>query len=194
MPRVEERPRPPVRRPGGGEGGGGAGGGQEAFPLPHLGLLVILAAVTSLFAALTSAYLVRMGLPGWQALPTPPLLWLNTLLLLLASLSLEKAARQESWSRAKPWALAGGVLGVGFLLGQLLAWRLLLDLGYAPAGNPASGFFYLITGLHGLHLLGGVLALAWPLARQGRALRPCAWYWHYLLGVWLFFLGLLLRS
>ncbi|MBW6394236.1 MAG: cytochrome c oxidase subunit 3 [Thermus sp.] len=193
MPKVEERPKLPPKGPPGRELGGGEGP-EDAFSLPpgQVGLLVLLAAITSLFAALVSAYLVRMGLPDWQALPKPPLLWLNTLVLLLASLALERAARLEAWPQARPWALGGGLLGAGFILGQLLAWRLLLSLGYAPAGNPASAFFYLITALHGLHLLGGGLALAWVFVREGKGLRPCAWYWHYLLGVWLVLYALFL--
>ncbi|GAB5603897.1 hypothetical protein FJNA_24230 [Thermus sp. FJN-A] len=191
MPRVVERPKPPIDGPGKGLGGEENGG---TFPLApgEVGLLVLLAAITSLFAALVSAYLVRQGLPDWQALPKPSLLWFNTLLLLLASLALERAARQEAWVKARPWAWAGGFLGLGFLSGQLLAWELLLRLGYAPAGNPASAFFYLVTGLHGLHLLGGGVALAWTLAQKGRGLRLCAWYWHYLLSVWLLLFALFL--
>jgi len=191
MPRVGEKPPAPP------QGLGGGGGGKDGFPLPHTGLLVLLAALTSLFAALVSAYVVRMGLPDWRSLPKPPLLWLNTLLLLLASLALERGARLwegGALREARPWARAGGALGLGFLAGQLLAWRLLLGAGYAPAGNPAGAFFYLVTGLHGLHLLGGGVALAWALARDGRGLRACAWYWHYLLGVWLLLFALLLGS
>ncbi|WP_117237790.1 cytochrome c oxidase subunit 3 family protein [Thermus sediminis] len=172
MPKVEERtPAPPPGL------GGGGNGGKEGFPLLHVGLFVLLLATTSPFAALASAYLVRMGLPDWRPLPKPPLLWLNTLLLLLASLALERGARLWEGGvpkQGQPWVWVGGALGASFLVGQLFAWHLLLRAGYAPASNPASAFFYLVTGLHGLHLLGGGVALAWALARGGQTLRPCA--------------------
>ena len=99
--------------------------------------------------------------------------------------------------------LAGGVSAVTFLIGQLLAWQQLRGAGYVLAGNPANSFFYLITGLHGLHLLGGLIALGRTTARafSGLALPKlrlsielCTMYWHFLLLVWLILLGLLTGS
>ncbi len=193
MPRLTEPPPAPPKD----LGGGGEGGERFLLPTGLVGLLVLLGVMTSLFAALVSAYLVRMGFPDWQSLPKPPLLFLNTLLLGLASWALEGASRraQLGWVLGEGWAYSGLGLGLAFILGQLGAWRLLLNLGYAPAENPAGAFFYLATGLHGLHLLGGAVALGATLRRrEPTLLRFTALYWHYLFGVWLVLLTLLLWS
>jgi cytochrome c oxidase subunit 3 len=96
--------------------------------------------------------------------------------------------------------LAGGVLAWAFLAGQLWAWQQLGALGYFVATNPANSFFYLITALHGLHLLGGLVAWAkttvkvWRGFDVGLSVQLCAVYWHFLLVVWLVLLGLMLST
>lgn len=178
---------------------------HAAFPLPKakLGLWVFLGVVTILFAALLSAYVVRMGLEDWVSLPKPWMLWANTAALALSSVAFQAAfvaARNDRPAAIGPRLWAGGALGALFVLGQLWVWQQLVGWGYFAAGNPANTFFYLITALHGAHLLGGLVAWANTLvkARRGASLERlrlsievCAIYWHFLLAAWLVLFGLL---
>ena len=179
---------------------------RRAFSLPTatLGLRVFLAVITVLFTLLVFAYGDRMALADWRPLPEPWLLWLNTAMLILSSVALQWAwvsARRGRMDGVKVGLLAGGVLAFVFLAGQLLAWRQLAALGYFAATNPAIAFFYLITGLHGLHLLGGLAAWGrttdkvwqgFEVVQVRLSVELCAVYWHFLLLVWLVLFGLLL--
>jgi cytochrome c oxidase subunit 3 len=160
-------------------------------------MLVLMAAVTMLFAAFTSAYIVRKGISDdWLATAFPPLVWVNTLVLLASSLTMERARRLygETAALAK-WWLATTSLGVIFLLGQLVVWQQLAGAGIYLRTNPSSAFFYILTGAHGVHLLGGVAALAYFSRRllQDRpptrtVLNVTAIYWHFLDGLWVYLL------
>lgn len=173
---------------------------------PRIGLIVFLAAITSLFALTVSAYAMRMEISGdWIAVPTPPLLWLNTVILIVGSMALHRA-----WLAAgdppRPEALRSGLLLAGactvaFIVGQLVAWRQLTTSGYGFTGNPANSFFYLVTALHAIHVLGGLVAWVRTTRRVWRggsaadvrsSVELCAWYWHYLLVIWAILFGLLL--
>lgn len=201
-----------------------------------VGLIAFLGVIAVLFALITTAYLMRMGVHGpaghgggdWVRLSEPPLLWFNTGALVASSIAFHfamTAAQTGDGGRLCASLLAGGVLGLAFLVGQVLVWRQLDTSGYVMAlhmgictaatnpfelptgqfrsGNPAVAFFYLITGLHGLHIVGGVLAwvrTAGPVfggaapAGTARAVALCAAYWHFLLLVWLLMLGLLILT
>jgi cytochrome c oxidase subunit 3 len=182
---------------------------EAPWPSAKIGLGVFLAVVGCLFALLFSAFSMRMNMPGVnvnsaRTIPALALLWFNTDVLILSSAALlwaQIAARRGQIDGVRTGLFAGGVFAFGFLAGQLLAWRQLSAGGYFLAANPASAFFYLITGVHGLHLLGGLVALARTGAKAWRGLRIeqmrlsvelCAIYWHFLLLVWLMFFGLLL--
>jgi cytochrome c oxidase subunit 3 len=168
-----------------------------------IGLGVFLAVVGSLFALFISAYSMRMNMVDWRALPMPRLLWFNTAVLVLSSVALQwayVAARRNDIDGVIVGLCAGGAFAVTFLIGQLLAWRELSAAGYFLASNPANSFFYLITAVHGLHLMGGLVALGRTTAKvwHGVAVTQvrlsvelCAIYWHFLLLVWLVLLGLL---
>ncbi|MFH0298944.1 cytochrome c oxidase subunit 3 [Bradyrhizobium sp. 31Argb] len=168
-----------------------------------IGLGVFLAVVGSLFALFISAYSMRMNMVDWRTLPVPALLWFNTGVLVLSSVALQWAyiaARRDDMDGIILGLLSGGAFAVTFLVGQLLAWRQLNAAGYFVASNPANSFFYLITAAHGLHVMGGLVALGrtaaklWrgPEVKQVRAsVELCAIYWHFLLLVWLVLLGLL---
>jgi cytochrome c oxidase subunit III len=171
-----------------------------------IGLGVFLAVAGSLFALFSSAYLMRMHMGAdWRPMPVPPLLWLNTGVLVASSLALHRAqvaARRDSMGGVREYLLAGGLLALVFLAGQLLAWRQLDDAGYFLASNPANSFFYLLTAVHGLHVLGGLVALARAIGRAWRgqdadrvrlSVELCAIYWHFLLFVWLVLFALLLH-
>ena len=177
--------------------------GTSSLPAAKIGLGVFLAVVGSLFALFISAYSMRMNMLDWRALPVPSLLWFNTGVLILSSVALQwayMAARRNDIDGAIVGLCAGGASAVTFLVGQLLAWRQLGAAGYFLASNPANSFFYLITALHGLHLIGGLVALGRTTAKVWRgaemiqvrlSVELCAIYWHFLLLVWLVLLGLL---
>ena len=170
----------------------------------YTGMYLGLGAVTMFFAAFTSAYIVRKGLSDdWQAMAMPAILWPNTLVLLASSLVLEKARRcLGDGSRFNRWWLTGSGLGLTFLVGQIWAWQQLVDRGVYVSTNPSSSFFYLLTGAHGVHLLGGVIALlyiSWRVwnskvaALEPTAVGVTALYWHFMDGLWIYlFLFLLI--
>jgi cytochrome c oxidase subunit III len=176
---------------------------SSSLPPAKIGLGVFLAVVGSLFALFISAYSMRMNMVDWRTLPVPALLWFNTGALVLSSLALQwahMAARRDDVDGVIVGLCAGGASAVTFLVGQLLAWRQLSGAGYFLASNPANSFFYLITAVHGLHLMGGLVALGRTTAKVWRgaemaqvrlSVELCTIYWHFLLLVWLVLLGLL---
>jgi cytochrome c oxidase subunit 3 len=175
----------------------------SSLPPAKIGLGVFLAVVGSLFALFISAYSMRRNMVDWRALPVPRLLWFNTGVLLTSSIALQwahMAARRNDMDGVIIGLCAGGASALIFLAGQLLAWRELSIAGYFLASNPANSFFYLITAVHGLHLMGGLVALFRTTAKVWRgaavtevrlSVELCAIYWHFLLLVWLVVLGLL---
>jgi cytochrome c oxidase subunit 3 len=177
--------------------------GAPSLPPAKIGLGVFLAVVGSLFALFISAYSMRMSMVDWRALPVPRLLWFNTGVLVMSSIALQwahMAARRNDMDGVIIGLCAGGASALIFLAGQLLAWRQLSLAGYFVASNPANSFFYLITAVHGLHLMGGLVALGRTIAKVWRGaemtqvrlgVELCAIYWHFLLLVWLVLLALL---
>lgn len=173
---------------------------------PKLGLRVLLTSITVVLSLFVIAYSDRMTVADWHPLPEPWLLWLNTGILILSSVAMQRgvnAARQLQIDSVKNNLLAAGGCAFAFLLGQLFVWQQLFALGYFAAANPANAFFYLLTAVHGAHLLGGLVAWGRVVGRFGRApdtvklrqsMEMCATYWHYLLIVWLVFFILMLFS
>lgn len=179
------------------------GTGVSAIPNAKIGLGVFLAVVGSLFALFLSAYLMRMQLPDWRPMPKPTILWINTGVLVLSSAALawaQDAAARRDVDGVRTALLAAGAAMIAFLVGQLLAWRQLAGEGYFLASNPANTFFYLITAVHGLHLVGGLVALGRTILKAWRgvaiealrlSLDLCAMYWHFLLLIWFVLFSLL---
>jgi cytochrome c oxidase subunit 3 len=177
--------------------------GASPLPTVKIGLGVFLVVAVSLLVLLASAYTMRMGMEDWRPLPWPRLLWANTGVLVLSSVALHRAraaTRQEDLDGVRSWLLVGGLAAVVFLAGQVLAWKQLVAAGYRLATNPADAFFYLITAVHGLHVLGGLVALGRTGAKLRRgagtgelrlAVELCATYWHFLSVVWIVLFGLL---
>ncbi len=176
----------------------------SSIPTAKIGLGVFLAVVGALFTLFISAYFMRMGLADWWAIPIPGLLWANTAVLALSSMAVQWTkieAQRGHIDAVKFGLLASFATAVGFLIGQLYAWRELVAAGYFIADNPANSFFYLITGMHGLHILGGLVALGrttvrvWegnaPLGKIRLSVELCAMYWHFMLLVWLILFALL---
>lgn len=174
----------------------------------RIGMWVAVAGVLMLFTSLTSAYIVRAASSNdWQPLPLPRILVLSTILLVVSSCTLELARRRlaiDSETLFLRWLTASILLGTAFLFAQTVAWRQLVRAGVYLASNPHASFFYLLTATHCLHLLGGVIALAYLRIRSrgtarnkrvaaGRqaAAGAVILYWHVMDGLWIYLFLLL---
>ena len=180
----------------------------RSYPLPaeKVGLRIFLAVVTVLFTLVVVIYSDRMALTDWRPVAEPWLLWLNTGLLILASGALHWALvneRRGNIENMRTGLHAAGILTFAFLAGQIWVAQQLAAVGYYADASPALAFFFLITAMHGLHLVGGLVAWARAVARLWRGYDPaparlslelCAAYWHYLLAIWLVLFGLLLLT
>lgn len=211
----------PLRRPSAGGGGfgrggrdggeGGNGGGRDDFD-PRtaavqrykLGTWIGMGGIVMVFAAFTSAMVVRSGISNdWQPFQLPGVLWVSTAVLLASSFALEKAKRlmrREVYGGLRRWVGITAILGAVFLALQYAGWTQLAARGIYVASNPSSSFFYVLTAAHGLHLLGGVIALSYVVYRVW---RPAVWitreavvestalYWHFMDGLWVYLVLLL---
>jgi cytochrome c oxidase subunit 3 len=178
-------------------------GSAFALPKATVGLRVFLGVVTVIFTLMVFAYANRMEFEDWRPTPALGLLWLNTAMLVLSSLCMQWA--RMSMTRAdidgvRLGQTAALVFAVQFIGGQILAWHQLEAMPAFDVTNPAIAFFYMITGIHALHLLGGLVVAGWTTVQAwrgrdlGRLRRPvelCTVYWHFLLIVWLVLFGLL---
>jgi cytochrome c oxidase subunit 3 len=220
---------PPPIGGGGDDGHSGAGGYSRRLRRARLGLIVAITPIIMLFVSFTSAYIVRQGLPtydeattsyvsDWLSISLPTgLLMINTVLLLLSSITIELARRQINRQaalapiqtipgvslgneRTFPWLDLTAVLGLGFLVGQWLAWRTLGDRGFFVATSPSSSFVYLLTASHAVHLAGGLVALTYAVAAPFLAktleyrrilVDVTAWYWHFMAALWIYIFALL---
>ncbi len=146
---------------------------------------------------------MRMEYADWRPMPDPVLLWVNTGVLVACSVALQcayVAACRDRPAALKSALIGGGVLSVLFIVGQYTVWQQLNASGYYLDANPASAFFFVLTGAHVLHLIGGLLAWGRTLARLLGGAEPaavrlsvelCAVYWHFLLAVWIVLLAML---
>jgi cytochrome c oxidase subunit 3 len=170
----------------------------------QLGLWMFLGTVTMLFAAFASAYIVRQSGSDWQHVSLPSILWLNTVVLVVSSVTLEIAAhygRQRQWATARMAFGAAFLLGLGFLRGQISAWQNARAAGIYVPTNPHASFFYILTGAHAVHVVAALTVLAWGLALVGERkpdahqwdarISICRTFWHYLGGVWVFLFALM---
>jgi cytochrome c oxidase subunit 3 len=181
-------------------------GGPLGRPAAKTALWVFLAVASSLFALFISAYSMRLSFADWTPLPQPRLLMLNTAVLVGASLAMEwavHAARRGEWESLRPRLALGGLLTFGFLAGQLHVWKQLHGAGFFLSASAATAFFYLLTAVHGLHVIGGLVAWGRASAAARReadresvklTVELCATYWHYLLAVWVVLFALLVSS
>ncbi len=219
--------RPPVepqvtRGPSGpgrgapGWGGSGSRGGEGAAPArppvnpARIGVWLLVGAVAILFAAFSIAYLSRRHAADWSVGPIPLMLWINTAVLLMSSAAMEwtrASARWDSLDEVRTALTVTTALGIAFLVGQVIAWQQLVAAGIYMTTNPHIAFFYLFTGTHAVHLVGGVGALLYALwkVRRGAAsdeqvpaggaaaalVGPVATYWHFVDSLWLYLFVLL---
>ncbi len=223
--------KPPVPPVGGGDDGRGNNLPDYGARLrrARLGLICAIATVCMVFISLTSAYIVRKGLPtfddasssyvhDWGVVRLPWLLLaINTALLLVSSATMELARRQAARQaalapvssipgvslgneRSFPWLGLTVLLGFGFLAGQWLAWGELHNGGFYMNTNPSSSFAFLLTITHAVHLAGGIIALLWaasasllhrPVEARRIAVDITAWYWHFMLVLWIYIFALL---
>ena len=177
--------------------------GRMELSKAKLGLWVFLSVVTVLFLLLVVAYAGRMSLEVWRPGPDIGLLWFNTLALLCSSIAMQWATiavRRGKIDAAWLGLVSGGMLACVFLAGQIIAWRQLTSMGFFGATIPAVAFFYLITGLHALHIIGGLVAWGRTTAQMlgdnavekiQRSIELCTVYWHFMFGVWVVLFGLL---
>ena len=194
----------------------------------RLGLFVGLSGIAMIFISFTSAYVVRQGLPtldprtnvllhDWFPVPLPKLMLINTVVLLVSTFTMELARRQAARNAAVAqlaaipgvsvdadekvsWLALTVVLGLSFLVGQWMVWRELAASGFYVSSSPSSSFVYLLTGMHGVHLFGGVVALLTagvaslqrrPADSQSIVLDVTGWYWHFMAFLWVYILCLL---
>jgi cytochrome c oxidase subunit 3 len=180
--------------------GDAATGRGFGAPPSSIGLWAFMGVATSLFSLFIVAFALRMDSPDWHAVALPWQVWLSTALLIAGSAAMalaSRAAQAGKLDRAIVAMTWGGVAAAGFVASQWWAWQALHGAAVLPANNPAAGFFYLLTGMHGLHVIGGLIG--WGMARFGTRhelgavmrVRLCARYWHFLLAVWLVLLAAL---
>lgn len=187
--------------PSGAGGGNGDSGSWNPGRTPQstytVGMLVAFAAISMFFLALVSASVVHRGMPGsnWVPFELPSILWGTSAIAILSSITLARARwafKKGNYRSFSRWWSVTAVLGVCFLAGQVFAWRQLANAGVYMVSNPSVSFFYVFTVAHGLHLLGGVIALLWIQYRKTRvipkntATAVAALYWHFVAGLWLF--------
>ena len=196
-----------IKIPGGGgpgdlgpndPGGGGGGGGDDERPrvkLYQLGLTLALISITTLFVAVVLIYYTRSRVPFyWEPIHPPPALWLSTGILMLSSLMMEwarNALANRRWFVYRRRLLLTSFLGFSFIAAQLLALSELVKQGYFLRSNPHASVFYVFTGLHGFHLLVGILVLIYLLLGRGKnwlrhrmVSNLVAVYWHFMGLVW----------
>ena len=181
---------------------GGPRADLPAGPYP-MGLMAILATVAMLFAAFTAALLIRRTGADWTPVELPMIVWINAVVIVLSSGLVETSKQRLGHADAESaplWLSMAGVLGLLFLTGQWVAWRALISQGVLLPSSPHAAFFYMLSAVHGAHVIGGLGALAWTLKRalgggytaaSHAGLTHAAIYWHFVGAVWIYLLILL---
>jgi len=172
-------------------------------------LWLFIVSVIMLFGAWTSAYLVKRGEPGWASFDLPQQFWVNTLIMIVSHITMvwaHRAAKRDNLEHTKLALGLTTILGVGFLVGQWLAWGKMVEMNHYFAGgasNSSSSFIYVLTGFHGLHIISGIVVLLIALiaafrfkvhSRNMLRMELCSTYWHFLGGLWLYLFVFLLLN
>ena len=172
-----------------------------------LGVRTIMVVSTVIFSLFIVSYSDRMLVHDWRSLSQPWLLWINTLILILTSFAFHRTkvlAEQNQFEKTKNSLFIVGFLTFSFITGQLLVWQHFVNLGEYASTNPANAFFYVLTALHGLHVLGGLYFWAkvttqlfkenYNISKIKQNIELCAIYWHFLLIVWFVLFGLMVAT
>ena len=205
----------------GGDNGGGNGGGTDGFNDPQTDVYeksfskskiftwFLLIVVMMTFGGLIGAYIVisTNGVLEWRPFNLPFQVYISTFLILVSSATYsvaQKAVKINRQAEAKNWLLATTVLGAMFISSQILAWMALVNRGFYMRENPYAAFFYIMTALHAIHVLGGIIALGYvvlqnwhktesekDIERRRDISNAVGWYWHFMGGLWLVLLFLL---
>ena len=172
-----------------------------------LGVRTIMVVSTVIFSLFVVSYSDRMLVHDWKNLSEPWLLWINTIILIFTSLVFHMSkiySDKNEFEKARNALLLVGFLSFAFITGQLLVWQHFISIGQYASTNPANAFFYLLTALHGLHLLGGLFFWGrattklftnnFNVTKTKQAIELCAIYWHFLLIVWFILFGLMIAT
>jgi cytochrome c oxidase subunit 3 len=203
--------KPPDRddhRGGGGDDGNNSrprrwSSSQSSQRRYQTAIVLGMVSICMFFMALSAAFLVRKTGKDWINFRLPAIVWVNTIVLLTSSLTIDQARRRlaaNDLSGFKTMWRATTALGVAFLVGQVVSWRALVAMGFYVGTNPSSSFFYIFTAAHAAHLIGGILALFYVLFRDFNktkrlslpiAAETTSYYWHFMDGLWIFLVILL---
>ena len=172
-----------------------------------LGVRTVMVVSTVIFSLFVISYSDRMLIHDWRSLSEPWLLWVNTMILVLTSVIFHKTkllAENNEFEKTKNILLVVGFLTFAFITGQLLVWQYFVNLGQFASTNPANAFFYVLTALHSLHVLGGLYFWAkvttklfkgnYNVSKIKHNIELCAMYWHFLLIVWFVLFGLMVAT
>ena len=175
------------------------------FDSSRVALICFLGSITALFSLFFVAYVGRMAYGDWRVLPAPPLLWVNTVVVIISSILFQKARNLSNkfmFKNSKYYLMAAGLTAVLFIAGQFKVWNELTSYGYFVDSNASFAFFYMLTGLHMFHMLGGLVVWTWSMTQINKTdlsyrklkstIGSTAIYWHYLLAVWLVLFSILL--
>lgn len=172
----------------------------------RIALTLFLVVVGVIFSLLAVSYYVRMELGDWIPMTDPSLLWVNTGLLIVSSVLLQLArntAQGENFQRTRTLFIGAGLFAIFFVIGQAIAWQQLGNDGFTVSNGPASAFFYLLTGMHALHIVGGLWVWSKTslrfysqskLSEVKHSVELCTTYWHFLLVLWVFIFAVLANT
>ncbi|MEQ8242044.1 MAG: cytochrome c oxidase subunit 3 [Fulvivirga sp.] len=170
------------------------------------GLWLFMITVVMIFASLTSAYIVRQAEGNWVVFELPMEMWITSVIIAISSISMQMAyfaAKKDNLERVKLLVTITSILGVAFLIGQFFVWGALVDQNIFLVGNPSGSFLYILSGLHGLHLVSGIIFLIIVListfkyrvhSKNLAQIQMCTTYWHFLGGLWIYLFVFLLLN
>ncbi len=159
---------------------------------------LFIVTIVMLFAALTSAYIVKQSDGNWLNYNLPGMFWITSTIIVVSSITMQlalKSAKEDRFNGLKVYLILTTILGLAFLFGQYQSWKQLVEMDVYFVGNPAGSFLYVLTGLHAVHIISGLVFLlivigsSFKLKIHSKSLiriEMCTTYWHFLGGLWLY--------